>query len=71
MSVTPLSVAVTFHNVLLKFWKDLMLAAAVFKLNQQMIMMKPVAMMKNLREKSSLSTSTATVKMKICNTTKV
>jgi hypothetical protein len=33
MSVTPLSVAVTFHNVWLKFWKDLMLAT-VFKLNQ-------------------------------------
>ena len=47
----------------------------VFKLNQEMIMRKPVtmisaaAMMKNLREKSSLSTSTATVKMNFCTTT--
>ena len=69
MSVTPLSVAVTIHNLLLKFWKNLMLAT-VFKLNQQMIMRKTVtmisaaAMMKKLREKSSLSTSTDIVKMK-------
>ena len=49
----------------------------VCKLNQQMIMRKPVtmisaaAMIKNLREKSSLLTSTATVKMKFCITTKI
>ena len=77
MSVTPLSVAVTFHNVLLlNLWKDLMLAT-MFKINQQMIsnMRKPVtmisaaAMMKGPREKSILSTSTATVKMKFIITT--
>ncbi len=70
-NVCDTTFSVTFQNVLLKFWKDLMLVATVFKLNQQMIMMKPAAMMKNLRVKSSLSTSTATVKMKICITTKV